>query len=83
MRMHKNNIYIHYIYVYIYMYIFIIKYGHSRVYISIGYTYKSLVVLLACLIEAVRRFDNNIQALSRPVMKVSNLDTIEFIFNFN
>ena len=43
------------------------------------YTYKTLVVLLDWLRPCV---DSTIQGFSRPVMKVGNLDTIEFIFNF-
>ena len=42
--------------------------------------YKSLVTLIDCMFEAVRSLHSKIQGLSRPVMIVSKLDTIEFIF---
>ena len=60
-----------------------IKYFHfnlmaikSSIYL---YTYKTLVVLLACLRPCV---DSIIQGFSRPVMKVCNLDTITLINKF-
>ena len=46
------------------------------------YTYKTLVVLLDCLLDCLRPcVDTIIQGVSRPVMKVNNLDTLEFNFN--
>ena len=42
------------------------------------YTYKTLITLFVCLRPCVH---SKILGLSPPVMIVSNLDTIEFIFN--
>ena len=47
--------------------------------LSIYILIKLCVALLDCLRPCV---DSIIQVFGRPVMKVSNLDTIEFIFNF-
>ena len=58
------------------------KYFYFIIYL---YTYKTLIILIVCLFVCVFVFlrpcvHSKILGLIRPVMIVSNLDTIEFIF---